>query len=48
LSSFLVYVYRLFQDDDGDDKESLAFKILTPDQTNELMGLDVVQIQELV
>lgn len=35
-----------FQDDDGDEKESLAFKVLSSEQTNELMSLDVVQIQE--
>ncbi|KAL4231925.1 hypothetical protein ACF0H5_009501 [Mactra antiquata] len=34
------------EDDDGDEKESLAFKILTVEQTNDLMPCDVNQIQE--
>ncbi|XP_045189435.1 ciliary-associated calcium-binding coiled-coil protein 1-like isoform X2 [Mercenaria mercenaria] len=34
------------KDDDGDDKESLAYKVLTQEQTNELMPMNVNQIQD--
>lgn len=34
------------KDDDGDGKESMAFKVLTQEQTNELLPMDVNQIQD--
>ncbi|XP_060603662.1 ciliary-associated calcium-binding coiled-coil protein 1-like isoform X5 [Ruditapes philippinarum] len=34
------------EDDDGDDKESMAFKVLTQEQTNELLPMNVNQIQD--
>ncbi|XP_060603659.1 ciliary-associated calcium-binding coiled-coil protein 1-like isoform X2 [Ruditapes philippinarum] len=34
------------KDDDGDDKESMAFKVLTQEQTNELLPMNVNQIQD--